>query len=103
VTPEPIRPFRDTPATDLSLAHLRNLGPKSAASLAAIGITTRAQLAARRSIGVCEELRAAGHPVSINMAYAIEGALSDCDWRALPAETVRELKQDWARLKQTRA
>ncbi len=71
-------------APDLSA--LRNLGPRSAEMLAAVGIRTRDDLARHGAIGACRLLLAAGHPISLNMAYAIEGALMDCDWRRIPHE-----------------
>lgn len=93
-----MRPFRDPPAGDLTLAHLRNLGPKSAAMLAGIGITDREQLARAGALEACRQLRESGHSVSLNMAYAIEGALMDVDWRDLPADFRRNLQREWQRL-----
>jgi len=91
----PLRPFRDPPTTDLSLAHLRNLGPKSAAMLADIGITDKNRLAEAGAVAVCQQLHEAGHAVSLNLAYAIEGALMDVDWRELPPEFRRQLQKEW--------
>lgn len=65
------------------LSKLRNLGPKSAAWLCAAGID---DLAALREVGVEEAFRrvlSAGHAPSINLAYALYGALHDIDWRGL--------------------
>ena len=74
---------------------LRNLGPKSAQLLSAIGITDRDHLARLGAIETCRRLRDAGQPVSLNMAYAIEGALMDCDWREIPHEFRDQLRRDW--------
>lgn len=62
-------------SANTEIQSLRNLGPKTAAWLAGIGITTRAELA---QVGAIE-------------AYAIQGALMDCDWRALPPEFRRKI------------
>jgi len=80
------------------LEGLRNLGPKSAAWLAEVDITTRTELARIGAIGACRRLRHAGHPVTRNMAYAIEGALMDCDWRAIPFEFRKQLALDFSAL-----
>jgi hypothetical protein len=70
------------------------LGPVSSAWLAGIGVTTVAQLAARGVIPLCVELRAAGHPVSANLAYALTAALRHLDWRALPGPERLGLKAE---------
>ena len=80
---------------------LRNLGPKSALWLKQVGILTRADLVRVGPIGACRLLRDAGHRVSTVMAYAIEGALMDCDWRALPFAFRRQLRLDFQRLSRT--
>jgi hypothetical protein len=78
---------------------LLNLGPKSSAWLADAGITTRAELERIGTIEACRRVRAAGHPVSVVMAYAIEGALMGCHWNALPWEFRQQLRIDFARMK----
>lgn len=65
---------------------LLNLGPKSAAMLAAIGIRTRADLAARGAIDTFIELKRAGQPANLNMLWALEGALSGRHWRDVARE-----------------
>ncbi len=78
------------------LTQLRNLGPKSKTMLADIGVTTRTQLAELGSIGAYHLLRAQGYPVSLNLVYAIEGALMDMDWRDLPDELRQRLREQIA-------
>ena len=63
------------------LSDLRNLGPKSEEMLAAIHVRTPDELAARGAIAAFIALKQAGHPASLNMLWALEGALSDRDWR----------------------
>lgn len=76
-----------------------NLGPKTAAWLDAAGIHTRAQVAKLGPIGVCRRLLETGRPVSVLMAYAVEGALSGTHWNALPAETKQALRAEFAKMR----
>ncbi|GAB5558469.1 MAG: hypothetical protein SynsKO_01160 [Synoicihabitans sp.] len=98
--PKPILPFRDPATSTTAIAHLRNLGPKSAEMLADIGVTNREELATIGAIAACVKLREKGHRVSLNMAYAIEGALMDADWRALPPEFRQDLQMQWEKTTQ---
>jgi DNA transformation protein len=66
------------PTTPLDLP---NLGPKSAQVLAAIGIENLAQL---RRVGAVEayvRARRSNSRVSLNLLWALEGALSGMPWR----------------------
>lgn len=63
------------------LSGLRNLGPKSEAMLATIAIRTHEQLAVRGALAAFIALKQFGQPASLNLLYAMEGALSDRDWR----------------------
>ena len=65
------------------LSDLRNLGPKSEETLVAIGIRTPDELAASGAIDAFVALKQAGLPASLNMLWALEGALSDRDWRTV--------------------
>ncbi|MBL8311513.1 MAG: TfoX/Sxy family DNA transformation protein [Burkholderiales bacterium] len=62
-------------------ATLRGLGPRSRLLLASIGITSGASLRARDPFAVYAALRAADAAVSLNMLYALIGAIEDRDWR----------------------
>ena len=73
------------------LVALRNLGVRTAEWLGDIGITTRAQLAARGAVSIYRELKARGYPVTSVLLYAIEGALMDVTWTELPAEVKQRL------------
>lgn len=77
------------PATDPSA--LPNLGPRSAAMLAAAGITTLAQL--RRLGAVAAFVRARRHAAgaSLNLLYALAGALEGVHWRQVQRERRLEL------------
>lgn len=63
------------------LSDMRNLGPKSEAMLVAAGIHTPAQLEACGAVETFIALKQAGQAVSLNMLWAMEGALSNRDWR----------------------
>lgn len=63
------------------LSDLRNLGQKSESMLARIGIHSHADLAARGAVGTFIALKQAGLPASLNMLWALEGALTARDWR----------------------
>lgn len=98
--PKPIRvcrPERGRAAGGVGA--LLNLGPKSEAWLVSIGVTTRDQLAKLGPIGTCRRLRDAGRPVSVLMAYAIEGALTGTHWNALAPETKHWLRAEFAQLR----
>lgn len=88
-----------TPAHEGGL-RLLNLGPKSSAWLAAIGIRRREQLRALGPIESCRRLLAAGYPASVLLAYAIEGALTGTHWQAVPTETKTWLRAEFTRIKQ---
>jgi DNA transformation protein len=68
-------------------ALLRGLGTASRTLLASVGVTCAADL---RRLGAVETWRRvkAAHPkrVSLNLLWALEGALSDRDWRVVARE-----------------
>jgi hypothetical protein len=72
---------------------IRNVGPKSAAWLRQVGVRTIEDL---RNVGVIEtfmKVKRAGFRPSLNLLYAMQGALSDCHWADLPAEVKTSLVQ----------
>ncbi len=75
-----------------SLKQLRNLGPASTAWLAAIGVHNRRDLEKLGAVNAYRILRDHGYPATLNLVYAIEGALRDRDWKGLPVKLVRELQ-----------
>ena len=75
------------------LAALRNLGPASARMLVDAGITSLEQLDELGAVEACRRVaEARGRAVDLNLAYAIEGALYDTDWRALPPGVAESLR-----------
>ena len=72
---------RDTPARALS-----NLGPRSHALLAAAGITTARQLQTLGAAAAFVAVKRAGGKPSLNLLWALEGALTQRDWRVVARE-----------------
>ena len=75
-----------------TLQRLRNLGPESAQCLAAAGVRTPTELARLGSVAAYALLKRHGYPVTINMVYALEGALRDVAWNRLPPTVRARLK-----------
>ena len=63
---------------------LRNIGPKSAAWLRQTGIRTQEDLEAVGSLAAYVRVKRAGFKPSLNLLYALEGALCDCHWQEVP-------------------
>jgi hypothetical protein len=70
---------------------LRNIGPKSAAWLRQVGLRTREDIAAEGAVGAYMRVRRAGFKPSLNLLYALEGALKDCHWQEIPDARRTEL------------
>lgn len=73
---------------------LLNLGPVMESRLAEVDITTAEQLA---RIGVVEAYSrlkfAFGAAITLNALYAMEAALEGLDWRELPEDRKRDLRE----------
>jgi DNA transformation protein and related proteins len=76
------------------LARLRNLGPASERMLAAAGITEEAQLRALGAAAAFARAADANPHVSLNLLWALEGALTDRDWRDVPPERREALRRE---------
>lgn len=68
-----------------------NLGPKSIAWLAEVGITDLDQLAQRGAVDAFLDVEAGGHRPSLNLLYALEGALTRRHWQTIRREEGGEL------------
>lgn len=77
----------------LRLCDLRNLGPRSVSLLAGIGIHTPEDLRQRGALEAFVELRQAGALRSLNMLWALVGAIEPWpegrDWREVAASKAR--------------
>jgi len=87
---------------------IRNVGPKSAAWLRQVGVRTQEDLARLGAVEAFMKVKRAGFRPSLNLLYALEGALVDCHWADLPderksalllaadaAETANPIKTRW--------
>lgn len=69
---------------DAGLASLKNLGEESARMLEAAGIATRSDLSELGAVGAYVAVKRKGLKPTLNLLYAIEGALRDVAWTDLP-------------------
>ena len=69
-----------------SIADLQGLGPKSQAMLAAAGIKTVAQLKRLGSVRAYAMVRATEANASLNLLWALEGALTGLHWQVVARE-----------------
>lgn len=70
--------------SDQAVLAVRNLGPKMAEWLGAIGISSRADLEEIGAVEAWIRLRASRPGVSLIALYAMQAGLMDIDWRELP-------------------
>jgi len=73
---------------------LRNIGPKSAAWLRQVGLRTEADLVAVGPVEAFMRVRRAGFKPTMNLLYALEGALCDCHWQEVPEPRRVQLAQE---------
>lgn len=64
-----------------TLGALRNLGPQSQQMLAAAGIRSERDLQRLGAVAAYRRVRAIAPRASLNLLYALVGALDDLDWR----------------------
>jgi len=87
---------------------IRNVGPKSAAWLRQVGVRTLEDLVRVGPVEVFLKVKRAGFRPSLNLLYAMAGAIDDCHWTDLPedrraalvadleaAEAVNPIKSRW--------
>ena len=70
---------------------LRNIGPKSMAWLRQTGVRTLDDLKAVGSLAAYVRVKRAGFRPSLNLLYALEGAILDCHWQEIPDARRSEL------------
>lgn len=85
---------------------LRNIGPKSAAWLRQVGLRSYEDVAAAGPVEAFMRIKRAGFKPTLNLLYAIEGALVGCHWQDVPesrrAQLVSEAEAAIALLPQPR-
>ena len=72
---------------------MRNIGPKSSAWLRQVGLRSLEDIAAAGAVDAFMKVRRAGFKPSLNLLYALEGALLDVHWQEVPDARRAELVQ----------
>ena len=72
---------------------MRNIGPKSSAWLRQVGLRSLEDIAAAGTVDAFMKVRRAGFKPSLNLLYALEGALLDVHWQDVPDARRAELVQ----------
>jgi DNA transformation protein and related proteins len=81
----------------LSAPKLRNLGKVSAGWLADLGIHTLDNLEeAGGPVPVYVRLKSLGYNASLNLLWALQGAVLDLPWNEIPPEMKERLKEEVA-------
>ena len=75
----------------MSTAKLRNIGPKSAAWLRQVGLRTQEDLETAGAVDAFVRVKRAGFRPSLNLLYALEGALLGCHWQEIPDNRRQQL------------
>jgi DNA transformation protein len=78
----------------MSLADMRNLGEKSAAQLAAVGICTEEDLRNGNLLAIYLDLKSTFPQTNLVFLWALWGTLNDCDYRNIPPEVKEKLKAE---------
>ncbi|MBT8401357.1 MAG: TfoX/Sxy family protein [Rhodothermia bacterium] len=81
-------------APDDRISQLRNLGPRSESWLNAVGINTRADLEKVGSVVAYRWVVEHGFAPSLNLLYAMEGALRDVHWTNLDPDLRDRLRRE---------
>ena len=63
---------------------IRNVGPKSAAWLRQVGVRTQEDLQRLGPVEAFMKVKRAGFRPSLNLLYALAGAIENCHWADLP-------------------
>jgi hypothetical protein len=70
---------------------LLNVGPKSTAWLRQVGIRTEDALREAGAVGAFVKVKRAGFRPSLNLLYALEGALTGCHWQQIAPERRQQM------------
>lgn len=79
---------------DTSVGDLLNLGPVSAAWLREVGVRTAGDLNRLDAVAAFLMVKARHADVSLNLLYALHGAVTGTSWNTLSATTKAKLKRD---------
>jgi hypothetical protein len=72
-------------------AKIKNIGPKSMAWLRQTGVRTQEDLETVGSLAAYVRIKRAGFKPSLNLLYALEGAILGCHWQNIPDARRSEL------------
>ena len=72
---------------------IRNIGPKSMAWLRQTGVRSLVDLQSVGSLAAFVRIKRAGFRPSLNLLYALEGAILGCHWQEIPDTRRAELVQ----------
>lgn len=79
---------------DSEIEHLPNLGPASSHWLREVGITTLEDLERVGAVGAFLLVEAESGRPSLNLLWAMEGALTDTPWEMIPPEVKADLLEE---------
>jgi len=79
---------------DTEVSRLKNIGPVTVRWLNEIGIYTEQELRAVGAVEAYQRISLSGQPTSLNLLYALHGALTDTAWNALSTELKAQLKAE---------
>lgn len=82
------------PDDQIVIEQLTNLGPASAAWLRAVGIVTLADLKRTGAVAAWQQVRSNQPRVSLNLLYAMHGALRDQSWQSISDAEKQRLRQE---------
>lgn len=91
MTSSAMAPARSIDERARALAALPNLGPRSVQMLAAAGIRSQAALARAGAVGAYLRVKRAGGNASLNLLYALVGALDGTHWQQVRRQRKLEL------------
>ncbi|MGA8277601.1 MAG: TfoX/Sxy family DNA transformation protein [Rhodanobacteraceae bacterium] len=80
----------------MTAAKIRNVGPKSAAWLRQVGVRTYEDLVEVGALDTFLKVKRAGFRPSLNLLYALAGALADCHWTDLSDQDKQTLLDELA-------
>ena len=72
-------------------AKIKNIGPKSMAWLRQTGVRTQEDLESVGALAAYVRIKRAGFKPSLNLLYALEGAILGCHWQSIPDARRSEL------------
>lgn len=76
------------------IASLNNLGPTSAKWLNAVGIQTKTDLIRVGPVVAYRMVRQAGFHETLNLLYAMHGAVTDTHWTKVAADIKKRLRSE---------